>query len=69
MQASGVISRSMAEIDETAKRHALGERNGMGTGTRAGMGTGQVFRGNEGGDATEHAEKQVSKSFCYYGCA
>ncbi|CAM9247015.1 unnamed protein product [Laminaria digitata] len=50
-RASGAISRSMAEMDETAKRHALGERNGMGTGA------GKV--GNKGGDATEHAEKQI----------
>ena len=53
----------MAEMDEAAKRHALGERNGMGTGTGVGTGTGQVFRENEGGDATEHAEKQVYNCF------
>lgn len=41
----------MAEMDETAKRHALGERNGIG------IGAGKL--GKEGGDATDHAEKQV----------
>lgn len=43
----------MAEMDETAKRHALGERNSIRIGGRQ--------LGGKDDDAAEHAERQVMR--------
>lgn len=57
-QASAAVSRSLAEIDLAAKRHAVAGRKGRGVGDGGLLGDGR----DDAEDVTDHAEKQVNRN-------